>query len=335
MAEPRPVLYLLHGEDEQARREVVQSLKARLGDATVAAMNYLRLEKQDARLDAWRDIALTAPFLASRRIVHLVNPAWPGKNQQQALLRLLENLPPTTAVIVEFEHPLKERHWLLAWATAHPEKAWVRRTERPKGPAMARWILQQAREEGGQITPQAAQVLADQVGDDTTLALQELRKLLAFVNYSRPVDVDDVLEVAVIASHPDIFRMVDALGRGDSRTALRELHDLLARTEPPLLWGMVVRQFRLLLLTRAALDQGIPPRNLPKALGVPPFVARKLAQQVGRFNLATLKRIHRALLNIDRQRKTGETDLVTALDTLFASLGAPGRARAASATRRP
>ena len=334
MAKVHPVLYLLHGDDEQARREVVQRLESRLGEATVAAMNYLRLEKQDARPDAWRDIALTTPFLAPRRIVHLVNPAWPGKKQQQAVLHLLETLPPTTAVLVEFERPLNERHWLLAWAAAHPAKAWVRRTERPKGPAMARWLVQQAREEGGQITPQAAQVLADQVGDDTTLALQELRKLLAFVNYSRPVDVDDVLEVAITASHPDVFRMVDALGRGDSRTALRELHDLLTRTEPPLLWGMVVRQFRLLLLTRAALDQGTPPRDLPKALGVPPFVARKLTQQVSRFDLDTLKRLHHALLNIDRQWKTGQTDLVTALDTLFASLGAK-RSRAVSLPRRP
>ncbi len=329
MAEQRPILYLLHGDDDQARRQVVEHLKSRLGDATVAAMNYLRLEGQDARLEAWRDIALTAPFLAERRVVHLVNPHLPGQRQREALLHLLDNLPPTTAVLIEFHHPLKEGHWLLAWAAAHPQKAWVRSAERPQGAAMARWILKTAQNEGGAFTPQAAQVLADQVGDDTTQALHEIRKLLAFVDYRRPVDVDDVLEVAVSTSHPDVFRMVDALGRGDSRTALRELHGLLARTEPPLLWGMVVRQFRLLLLTRAALDQGASPRDLPRALGVPPFVARKLTQQVSRFDRATLERIYHALLRIDRQWKKGETDLPTALDALFVSLGASPRAHPA------
>ncbi len=321
MAESRrPVLYLLHGDDEQARTQVIERLKAHLGEASVVAMNYTRLE---GTFEGLEDVALTAPFLAPRRIVHLVNPRFSGKKQQLAFLSLLERLPPTTALVVEFDRALKANHWLLKWAQQHRDLAWERRTERPQGAAMVRWILKTAQAEGGTFTPQAAQMLADQVGDDTTLARQEIRKLLAFVNYSRPVDVDDVLEVAIAVAHPDVFRMVDALGHGDARRALHELHDLLARTEPPLLWGMVVRQFRLLLLARAALDQGTPPHGLAQALGVHPFVAEKMAAQARRFSLASLQRIYHHLLDVDRRWKTGETDLVTALDTLFATLAAP------------
>ena len=318
MAE-RPVLYLLHGNDEEARAEVVQRLKARLGDATVVEMNYRRFEGA-VPIGVLEDEARALPFLAPRRVVHWVNPRWPGKKDRQAFLALLEALPPTTALVLEFPQALKANHWLLTWAQAHPQRAWTRRTERPQGEAMARWILKKAREEGGQFTPQAAQALAEQVGDDTTLALQEIRKLLAFAGYRRPVEVDDVLEVGITTAHPNVFRMVDALGHGNSALALRELHTLLAQSEPPLLWGMVVRQFRLLLLARYAQERGVPPRQLARTLGVPPFVADKVAAQARRFALDDLKRLYRHLLTIDRRWKTGEMSLPVALDTLCAAV---------------
>ena len=319
MAKPSPVLYLLHGDDAQARAEIVQRLKARLGDPTVVEMNYRRFEGA-VSLGALADEARALPFLARRRLVHWVNPRWSGEKQRKAFRALLADLPPSTALVLEFPQALKANHWLLAWAAEHPERAWVRRTDRPQGSAMVAWIMKQARAAGGQFTPQAAQTLAAQVGDDTTLALNEIRKLLAFVGYSRPVDADDVLEVGVSTAHPNVFRMVDALGHGNSAAALRELHELLAQSEPPLLWGMVVRQFRLLLLTRYALDRGVPPRQLAATLGVPPFVADKMAAQARRFALDDLKTIYRHLLTIDRRWKTGEMPLPVALDTFFAAL---------------
>ncbi len=323
MAEqPSPVLYLLHGDDEEARSRIVQRLKSRLGDPAVASMNYQRLEGA-VPWSALQDAALAAPFLSPRRMVHWINPQWRGRGQQQQFLALVEGLPPTTALVVEFDRSLKENHWLLLWARAHPQRAWVRHTERPQGSGLVQWILKKAREEGGQFTPQAAQALAEQVGNDTTLALQEIRKLLAFVGYRRPVDPEDVLEVAVSVAHPNVFRMVDALGHGNSTVALRELHALLAQSEAPLLWGMVIRQFRLLLLARYAQAQGLPSHALAKTLGVPPFVADKVAAQARRFSLPSLQRIYRHLLDIDRRWKSGESDLPTALDTFFAALSHP------------
>ena len=64
---------------------------------------------------------------------------------------------------------------------------------------------------GGQITPQAAVSLANQIGDDTRLASQEITKLLTYVNFARPVDVDDVEHLTPLTAKIGDFELVNAL----------------------------------------------------------------------------------------------------------------------------
>jgi hypothetical protein len=52
--------------------------------------------------------------------------------------------------------------------------------------------MEQARQYGGQITPQAAWQLEELVGVQKRLADQEIQKLLAYTNYQRPVEPEDV-----------------------------------------------------------------------------------------------------------------------------------------------
>jgi DNA polymerase III delta subunit len=83
---------------------------------------------------------------------------------------------------------------------------------------------------------------------------------------------------------------------------------------------MVVRQFRLLLLTRELLDAGNQGAEIARQLKTYPFVAQKLVSQVRNFSMAALERIYHRLLEVDEAIKTGQMDAEVALDTLIASL---------------
>jgi len=158
------------------------------------------------------------------------------------------------------------------------------------------------------------------VGDDPRLAVQEIEKLLAYVNYQRPVDPDDVEYLVAYAGETSVFDMVDALGARDGREAQRLLHRLLEEDDPLRLFGMVVRQFRLLLLTRELLDAGTRDTEIATAIKSHPFVVRKLRGQVRNFSLPQLEVIYHKLLDIDQAIKTGKTDGDVALDTFVAAL---------------
>jgi DNA polymerase-3 subunit delta len=324
MSGPKPRIYLLHGEDEQARQAALAKLRAGLGADDPAALDYIRLKGESLDLPALHDAALTVPFFAKRRLLHILQPlAAPllkNPKERKAFLALLERVPPSTALVLEIATTLPPKHWLRRWADAHPDLAYQHRYALPEN--LTRWIMKQAAEAGGRFTPAGAAELARRVGNDAAAAQQEIHKLLAFVNYARPVEPEDVAELTPAPEHPNTFEMVDAIALGRRERALRLLHQLLQQEEPIRIWGMVIRQFRLLLLAREALDQGITaPPALAQRLKIHPFVAKKLLPQARRFRMESLETIYAALLETDRAWKTGQTDLPTALDVLVASLG--------------
>ncbi len=146
------------------------------------------------------------------------------------------------------------KHWLQAWVRAAGSKAALRTYQMPQKGEMTRWIISQAKEAGGEFNPVAASVLADYVGGETRVASLEINKLLTYVNFSRPVEVEDVERLTPYANPPNIFEMVDALATGNTAQAQKVFHELLETDEPAMLFGMVVRQFRLLL--QVARDPG-------------------------------------------------------------------------------
>jgi DNA polymerase III delta subunit len=80
---------------------------------------------------------------------------------------------------------------------------------------------------------------------------------------------------------------------------------------------MIVRQFRLLLITREAIDLGTPTSDV---LSLPAFVVRKIEAQARAFNDHELKAIYSKLLDMDVDSKTRSIDLEVGMDTLIASI---------------
>jgi DNA polymerase III subunit delta len=340
-----PTIYLLHGDDDQAIEEFLNQLRGKLGDPVTAEMNTTRLDAKGLVQADLRSACLTAPFLAKRRLVILQGflsalTARRGKGQSEGsdepdaestpagkevlkeFLDFLPEVPPTTALVLAEKRLLPPSHPVLKWALGAGGTAYVREFEPPKGSALPAWIQQRARAQGGEFTPAAAQLLAGVAGEDPRTLSQEIVKLLTYANYSRAVTPQDVTDLTPESALTGIFEMVDSIGSRDGSRALRLLRKTVEQGSVPVVFGMVVRQFRLLLLAREALDAGTPAAGLAQALDVHPFVAQKLASQARNFTLPALENIFRRLRDIDDEVKTGRVELDTALESLVAQLTA-------------
>jgi DNA polymerase-3 subunit delta len=212
-----------------------------------------------------------------------------------------------------------ERHWLVKWAAKGGAKAQGFMLPRQK--EMPGWIINEAKNQNGVMESSAAAKLAEMIGTDTRQAGMEIAKLLAYVNWERPVKLTDVEAVSIVTAEPDIFAMVDALADGKSGAAQKLLHRLLENEDAFALWGMVIRQFRLLLQAREVIDaRGMIP-DVQEALGVHPFVAEKVYAQAKRFGMPTLEIIYHRLLAMDEAAKNGQVTLDLALDMFVGELG--------------
>lgn len=332
-------ILILHGDDAFSIEREVKRALATLGSPTEVEMNSMRLDGKTASMEDIHNAVTTLPFFGDRRLVVLTNPLGRGdKTRQEKLTQTLEGTPPSTTVILIVEDhtrwrkdangkwnqhwdTLSDAHWLTRWVNDHPQ-AENRAFALPETKTMHEWVLREAKEQGGKLDAEAAQELAAHVGNETSIASQEIAKLLMYVNFARPVTREDVIALVSEAGTTDAFAMVDALVEGRTREAQQMIRALLDDTPPEVVLGTVVFRIRQLIQVREALEAREDLKTLvDKRIifgGRQTDVIRKQAQ---RFSLTTLKGIYHRLLEMDVQSKTSQTDLTTNLEMLVVELG--------------
>jgi DNA polymerase-3 subunit delta len=319
-----PNLYFLYGNDEFAIARKLKEFESDFSDPTSAEMNTARLEARSMSEEDLNTAINAMPFLARRRLVLLQNPSsrYNNPSARKTFFEFLQKTPETTRLVMSesVEPRDAEKHWLVKWAEKNSKQIQIKAFMLPRLKDMTGWISNETKNQGGQIEPRAAEMLRDMVGVDTRQAGMEIAKLLAYVNWARPVTVQDVEAVCIVTSQQSVFDFVDALANGNGRSAQHLLHRLLETEDEFSLWGMVVRQFRLLIQAREILDGRGTKEDVARALGVHPFVAEKAAQQASRFSIESLEYIYHRLLTIDEGVKTSQLTLDLALDTLVVEL---------------
>ena len=319
-----PNLFFLFGNDEFAITRKLKDFESDFNDPTSADMNTARLEARSMSENDLNTAVNAMPFLAKRRLVLLANPSskYNNASSRKKFLEFIEKTPETTRVVMyeSVEPRDADKHWLNKWAGKNEKLIQTKAFMLPRLREMTGWIINETKQQSGQIEPRAAEMLKEMVGVDTRQAGMEIAKLLAYVNWARPVTSQDVEAVCIVTSQQSVFDFVDALSSGNGKSAQHLLHRLLESEDPFSLWGMVIRQFRLLIQAREILDGRGNKDDVARALGVHPFVAEKTTGQAGRFSVESLEYVYRKLLAIDEGVKTGHVTLDLALDTLVVEL---------------
>jgi DNA polymerase III subunit delta len=317
-------LYFLFGNDEFAITRKLKEFESDFPDPTSADMNTARLDARSISENDLNNAVNAMPFLAKRRLVFLQNLSskYNNPSARKKFLAFIEKTPDTTRLVMyeSVEPKEAEKHWLVKWAEKNNKLIQTKAFMLPRLKDMPGWIVNEMKNQGGKIEPRAAEMLKDMVGVDTRQAGMEIAKLLAYVNWARPITGQDVEAVCIVTSQQSVFDFVDALANGNGKSAQHLLHRLLETEDEFSLWGMVVRQFRLLIQAREILDGRGNQNDVARALGVHPFVAEKATQQAARFSMESLEYIYRQLLTIDERVKTSQVTLDLALDTLVVEL---------------
>jgi DNA polymerase-3 subunit delta len=320
-----PPIYLFHGEDEFGIAIEVAKIKARLGEGHAVDMNFMVLEPGTYSLGDLRGVALTVGFFDVRRVVVAKSPLsqFSKGKEKKGFQALLETLPDKTALVITEPYSLKRSHWLIKWSEDNPGKVFEKNFPVQAGSGMSAWIQQRTQAQGGEISREAANELADLVGTQKRHAAQEVDKLLAFSAYSRQVEIEDVRLLSTGVDEEaisDVFNMVDTLAQRKPKKTMVALHHLLQVYDAGYLYFMVVRQFRLLILARESFDLGLRADDLAQQVKIKPWLATKLINQARNFDLAALEEIYHQLLELDQAVKTGQSDYLLALDILVAGL---------------
>src|SRR6266702_6566021 len=349
------MFYLLHGDDEFTIREQVKKLRQQ-GNFEYNQDTYNGAEIDLASITATCD---TLPFLTDQRIVVVeglpkkqrgetsvstagkegaINRApttakgskvkkskksGKGSTESRAgfekgLVDYIPHLPDFCVLIVLVDEVLDASNPLLKTAEQYGQ---VIQCMLPKGAALESWITKRAKSIGVSISPDAAALLANFIGNQLRLLANELDKLATYAGNGAIIHVDDVRKLSAHVQEARIFDLTHALAQRNRKQALDILHDLLADGEPPLkLISTITSQVRSLLLVKELADDGLRLSQIVSATGMAPFVAEKALRQIGRFSPAQLERAYREVWSTDAALKRSRLTPDMALDLLVVTL---------------
>ncbi len=179
---------------------------------------------------------------------------------------------------------------------------------------LANWVRKKFEGLEVKIDNQTVNVLVGLLGNDLWSINNEVEKL---ASYKDILEVQDVEEMVKGKFDENIFAMSDAISARNKALTMRLLEEQFkAGLAPTYLLSMIIRQFKILLQIRQALDLGQTSRKIISQLKLHPFIVQKGINQVRNFDLETLKKIYNELVKIDYEMKTGK-DLKVMLEILF------------------
>ena len=238
---------------------------------------------------------------------------------EKGLADYIPHLPDFCVLIVLVDEVLDASNPLLKTAGQYGQ---VIQYMLPKGAALESWITKRAKSIGVSISPDAAALLANFIGNQLRLLANELDKLSTYAGNGAIIHIDDVRKLSAHVQEARIFDLTDALAQRNRKQALTILHDLLADGEPPLkLISTITTQVRSLMLVKELSQKGMRAGQIASTMGMAPFVANKALNQVGKFTPAQLEGAYRQLLATDAALKRSRMTPEMALDLLVIGFG--------------
>lgn len=327
------MFYILCGQDDFSLSQALEKIKGDLGDRETVAINTTRLEGQHLTLSELRNRCDSVPFLSAHRLVIVdgllgrfeVKKSKPrsGKGKSRDGLAEWESLDsyikrmPDTTVLVLVDGEVKGHNPLLKKLSPVAE---VRTFPLLRGTNLKAWIRQRIKEEGGDVTPQAVNLLAELIGGDLWAMDGEIQKLLLY-SQERPITEDDVRQLVSCIQETNIFALVDAVAEGRTELAQRILHRLYDEGVPPAyILVMITRQFRLIAQARE-LTKGLSRMQIQDRLGLKSsYGLDKTLSQARLYDFEGVKRAYEKLLETDLAIKTGRYSDKLALELFVTEL---------------
>lgn len=256
------------------------------------------------RWDALEAGADTLSLFASKRIVELrMQAPRPGEAGARVIRSLAEAGDADRVLIISITARLDASAAKSVWVRSI-EKHGVRVEIWPVTRAeLPQWIRDRARRLDLELTPAAAELIADRVEGNLLAADQELSKLSLSAAGSR-IDEQTALEAVASSARFDVFRLTDAVLAGDAARALRVLAGLrLEGVHPTLVLWALVRELSLLAKLKFASLSGQRLESIMARNGVWQRRQPLVRQALGRFGWSALCDLLQQSASVDRRLK--------------------------------
>lgn len=244
------------------------------------------------------------PFLAPEKLVILRKP---GQNKKfvDMFTDILETIPQSVTVIIIETKPDKRSTYY---------KTLKSKTELKEFPVLdnnmlAKWLVSEAKDRGGEISLSDAIFLLNRVGNNQMLLSNDLDKL---ITYSPKINRDNINKLTIESPQTTIFDLIEASLQGRTKKAL-EIYEQQRqqKVEPQQIVAMLAWQLHIMATVKSAGQKSSS--QIASDAKINPYVVGKSQKLVGEMTYSEIKQHIHDLFELDYQLKTSAIDADLAL----------------------
>ncbi len=292
------MIYFIFGPDTyRSRAKLNQLIKQDSPNREVERVT----DGESIKLGEFKQKILANNLLSPKKLV-IFEKVMQNKEQAEITSFLKETKLPSEDILIFFEEKVDKKLLLYKFLK---EKAEIFELAELTEEKIKQWLMDYIKQRGGKIEPAAIKELLFLTHDLWFLS-RELDKLIA---YQKNITLANVQLLTPAGLDDNIFNLTDALGSRQQPLALKLISEQLATgVEPLYLLSMIIRQFRILLQLREAMERTrfVNYQTLAQELKLHPYVVQKTLGQAQKYTLEQLKKIYQQLEKLDLKLKSSK-----------------------------
>jgi len=301
------MLYFLYGSDTYRSRQGLIDLIERCKKSQKNGPALFLFEENNFSFENFWNVFNSQSMFQEKKIIVIKNFFQNSELKEKFLKIKQKILESSDFIIFYYEGEIKKNEKLVKFLL---EKAECQNFEPLDVYNLKIWVKQEFLKYNIKIEPKIVDLLIEYCGNDLWQLSNEIKKLSTYKNGI--ISIKDVELMVRPRVETDIFKTIEAVARKEKREAIFLIHKHLEKRDSPIyLFSMINFQFKNLLMAKSDRFWG---------QGKHPYFFKKIENLANKFSLDDLKRIYRAIFEMDIKIKTGKISPEAALDLLIAEI---------------
>ena len=299
-------IYLFYGEEKYDINQRVEKIKKEFSNLEVG-VNLFYINSEN--IDELESITQGVSFFGSEKLIIIRN------TNLKFNVNILKDIDKDIKVII-IEDSIDKRLSEYKILSKIAECAEYNHLDERQ---MTQFIIQILKKYNVNISYEDAQYMQSICGNDKYNNINELQKLVIYVQSGFTVTKDIIDKVCSKTLNAKIFDVLDDIVNKRKDIAIEELNSLLRQKEPIVkIYIMLYKQFKQLYMIKLLKKSG--DKNIAQTLGIAPFIVKKLSTSCDKYSEKELKNIIYAFDSYDQKTKNGDMDFVIGLKEIICML---------------
>lgn len=314
-------IYLFYGTENYLIEQEISTIIEKNIPQDERDLNVIAYDLSATALEVVMEDAETLPFLSKQKVIIAKNAGFFTSQKVQkgiehnldVLDRFMDNPAAYSIIIFTVQsEKLDERKKIVSKIKKQGN---IKVFTSLAGTRLVEWVVNTARANEADISKETASLLIQIVGSNLQMLMQEISKMAIYAGRGGIIDSKTVEELSSRTLEQNIFMLIEKVTELNKDEAFKILYDLLKNKEEPLkILALLVRQFRLMLITKELNRIGYSTKQIASQLGEHPYSIQLALKQSAKFTELQLKEIIKRLAEVDYNIKTGKIDKILSLE---------------------